>query len=200
MRPPSPYHSYEQIAVMSKNQRRRDYLQNVRMIKILTTIPACICVFMALVYGIIGWLGIAETLYTHNRVSISVLGFLDFLVFAAATAAICIQGENRIVIPIAFLAYVLFDMLLHMKISVILMAMLVYVFYASFKAARHEAEIDLLRQFDDFPFLNTSDDSELRTFRNDDVVRALEHTAVNSIHDPGPKPEIQREEYTSRKW
>ena len=202
MRPPSPYHSYEQVSVMPKAQRRRIYLQNIRMIKILTTIPSVICVFAALVYGLIGWLGVAESLYfsLSTHVSMTVLGFLDFLAFAVATAAISVQGENRFFIPIAFFVYIIFDTLLHSQFSVILLAMLVYIIYASFKSARHEADLNVLRQFEDFPFLITSDDVKLGTYRNDDIVKELEKVAEKSIRDAPPEPKKPREEYTTRKW
>ncbi|MBR1749706.1 MAG: hypothetical protein IJ740_02310 [Ruminococcus sp.] len=200
MKPPSPYHSYEQFAVMSKSQKRRIYLQNIRMIKILTTIPAIVCVFAAFIYGLIGWLGVAESLYTHSHVSVTVLGFLDFIAFAAATAAISVQGENRFFIPLAFLVYIIFDTLLHMKFSFILIAMLVYIVYASFKSARHEADINVLRLFDDFPFLCTSEDVSLNTYRNDDIIKELESVAEKSIRDSGPTQKQPREDYTERKW
>ena len=202
MRPPSPYHSYDQLSVMPRQQKRRIYQRNVRVIKLLSTIPAYVCIAAALVYGLIGWVGIAETLYfsLESPVSITVLGFLDFLAFALATAAISIQGENRVVIPAVFLVYIIIDTLIHMKFSVILIAMLVYVIYASFKAARHEAELNLLKQFEDFPFLSTSDDAKLGTYRNDDVIKELEQVAEKSIRDSSPVQKKPREEYTTRKW
>ena len=200
MRPPSSYHSYDQFSVMSKLQKRRIYQHDNKMIKLLTTIPAVVFVFAAFVYGFIGWIGVAATLYTSSYVDLGVLGILDFLAFAAASAAISVQDGNRVVIPALFFIYIVFDTLFHMKFSVMLIAMLAYIVFASFKVARHITDINVLRQFEDFPFIDTSDDVKLGTFRNDDVVKALEKVAEKSIRDHVPEEKKPREEYTTRKW
>ena len=200
MSKPTPYHTYEQFSVMARAQKRRIYQQNKRMVTVLSAIPAIVCVLAAFVYGVIGWLSVAETLYTHERATMNVLGFFDFIAFAIASAAMSVQGESRIKVPVAFGVYMLFDFGIHLKVSGILCGMLIYLILASIKVARHEADINILKKFEDFPFLGTSVDVKLGTYRNADVIRDLEQTAEKSIRDNPPEPKAPREEYTTRRW
>ena len=200
MSKPVPYHSYEQFSVMARAQKRRIYQRDKRMITFLSTIPAIVCVFAAFVYGLIGWLSVAETLYTHERATMNVLGFFDFLAFAIASAAMSVQGESRIKVPAAFGVYMIFDFGIHLKVSGILCGMLIYLILASIKVARHEADINILKQFEDFPFLGTSEDVKLGTYRNDDIIKDLEMAAEKSMRNYVPEPKKEREEYTTRRW
>ena len=111
-----------------------------------------------------------------------------------------VQGESRIKVPVAFGIYMLIDFGIHLKISGALCGMLIYLIIASIKVARHEADINVLKLFDDFPFLGTSEDVKLGTYRNEDIIKDLEKTAEKSMRDYVPEPEKPREEYTTRRW
>ena len=198
-----PYYTYDQISVMMRQQRRRIYRNDQRIIRVFTTIPAIIFIIAAFIYGFVGWATAFDAVYSHEYHDYGILGIFDFLVFAVCCAVIAIQGEKWLFAPIAFFAYITLDMLIHMKISVVLAAMLIYIVTASYFVGRHDANIRLLKMFDDFPFICTSDDVGLRTFRNEDVIRDLEKTAdktIREIQDMPPQPKKEREEYTTRRW
>ena len=79
--------------------------------------------------------------------------------------------------------------------------MLVYLIFASYKTSRYEADLDVLKQFDGYPFLNKSEDAALNTYRNDEVIENLEKKLYYvQSNDRDDKQTGDREEYTSRKW
>lgn len=204
MKAPSPHYSYEQFSVMPIAQKRRVYIRDKKNIKALVSVPFALMVLAVFVFGVVGWLGIAATIYSHSYIDFGVTKFIHFIAFAIAGGAISVQGERRFVIPLAFLIYTLLDTLIHMEFSPILVLMLAYVFFASEKVARYEADLNILKQFDGYPFLNKSDDGSLNTYRNDEVIKTLEKTVYYAQHPDDTPPAddegSQREEYTQRRW
>ncbi len=201
MKATSPYHSYAEISMMTNKQRRSIYVKDKRNIKVLTTIPFAAMVLSFVVYGILGWIGIAATIYSSQYINTGVTGVLDFIAFFIAGAVMTVQGTKRFAVPAVFALYMLIDILGNQYISPIPAAMLVYLIFASYKTSRYEADLDVLKQFDGYPFLNKSEDAALNTYRNDEVIENLEKKLYYvQSNDRDDKQTGDREEYTSRKW
>ena len=203
MKNPTPYYSYEQLSVMHRVQRRRIYRHDQKIIQLFTTIPAIFSIAIVFSYGILAWSNIADLLYSHHYHDFGIVGVLDFLAFGICCAGISVQGEKWMRAPIGFFIYMLFDFFMDFKIAYAVPIMLLYTIMASYFVGRHEANINLLKQFDDFPFIGISDDVKLRNLRSDDSLRDLEKLAerrIREIECEPPKPKKEREEYTTRRW
>lgn len=200
MKAASPYYSYDQISVMGILQRRRIYNHDKKIISVMTTIPIMVFIVATVIYGIIGWSTTCATIRSGRYVDLGVVSYIDFFAFGIAGALITVQGNNRIGVPAGFLAFMLLDTAFNSAFSAVLVLMFIYVFICSHLVSRHEANLEMLKQFKDYPFLVTSDDVKLGSYRNQVNIEELETLAERSIRDYHPEPKAPREEYTTRRW
>ena len=200
MKAPSPYYSYDQISVMAILQRRRIYNHDKKVISTVTTIPMIVFATAAVIYGLLGWSATCATIRSGVYCDLGVVGFIDFLAFGIAAALLTVMGESNKPVPLGFLVFMLVDTAVNASFSVVLVAMFLYLLFAAVKVARHEANLNLLKQFKDYPFLVTSDDIKLRTYRDQVNINELEILAERSIRDRPVEPSKPREEYTTRRW
>ena len=175
----------EDWQTIPESELRRIYLKNLKIQKTLSRIPVIILLPAVLYFGFTGWFTTIMFL-GWQVIDTSVLGFLDFVVFALCGVLFTTRNKKTLFLTIAVMALqVALKLLFSDNISVMPFIMLGYVIFASAVLYKVISRLEFLRSLPEFPFNESKQELKIESMTHDQMLKYMERQAKGGVESVG---------------